>query len=339
MASKNLKPTNPSALKATIDAKCAKPVPPPSNVTLNEQTAIVTGSNVGIGLECCKQLLHLHLSHLIMAVRSIEKGETAAAGLRRSFPQVKIEVWALDMLSYDSIQAFAQRCSTELPRVDIAILNAGLTTPDFVINKSTGHETVFQVNYLSTVFLSLLLLPSLKTKSSSDLPGRLTIVSSGLSIHSNFPNYTSVPLIPSFDDGKGWNLSAATERYNVSKTLETMFVLKLSEHVQPSKVIVNAVDPGFCAGTDLHRSLSGPLKAIFGAAKMAIARPLEQGAWTYIDAAVGKGQESHGCFLSDWQIKPFHGLMYTPEGKKSVDRLWDETMAELRFAHVEDCLK
>ena len=34
----------------------------------------------------------------------------------------------------------------------------------------------------------------------------------------------------------------------------------------------------------------------------------------------------------------FHSLMYTPEGKKIVDRLWMETMDEFRFADVESCL-
>ncbi|PVI06763.1 putative short-chain dehydrogenase/reductase family protein [Periconia macrospinosa] len=339
MTAKNLRPIHTNSFKATIDAKCAKPIPPPSNQPLTGQTAIVTGSNVGLGLECCRQLLKMQLSHLIMAVRSIERGEAAAVGLRKSFPQAKIEVWALDMLSYDSIQSFAQRCSTELKRVNIAILNAGITAKDFTINKSTGHEMIFQVNYLSTAFLSLLLLPSLKKKSPSDAPGRLTVVSSGLGAYSEFKNYASVPLIPSFDDGNGWSISAAAERYNVSKTLVFMFVLKLGEHVESSEVIINTVDPGFCAGTDLHRNLGGPLKAIFGTAKVLIARSLEHGSWTYIDAAVGKGEESHGCLVSDWELRAFHNLMYTPEGKKATDQLWSETLDELKFAGVQEYIK
>ena len=186
--------------------------------------------------------------------------------------------------------------------MDIAILNAGITVADFSINQSTGHEAIFQVNYLSTAFLALLLLPSLKKNRPSEFPARLTLVSSGLAIQSEFSNYASVPLIPSFDVSKGWNINAAIERYNVTKTLQLMFMLKLSEHVERSSVIINAVDPGFCAGTELHRDLGGPVKFILTAAKRAMARPLEHGAWTYIDAVVGRGQESHGCFLSDWKI-------------------------------------
>jgi hypothetical protein len=34
----------------------------------------------------------------------------------------------------------------------------------------------------------------------------------------------------------------------------------------------------------------------------------------------------------------FAGFLYTPEGKVVIDRLWDETMAELDFAGVRTIL-
>lgn len=33
-----------------------------------------------------------------------------------------------------------------------------------------------------------------------------------------------------------------------------------------------------------------------------------------------------------------HTLMYTPEGKQTTERLWEETLEELRFANVRDIL-
>lgn len=35
----------------------------------------------------------------------------------------------------------------------------------------------------------------------------------------------------------------------------------------------------------------------------------------------------------------FTGIVYTQEGKKLKDRLWDETMKEFEFAGVRDILK
>lgn len=34
----------------------------------------------------------------------------------------------------------------------------------------------------------------------------------------------------------------------------------------------------------------------------------------------------------------FVGLMYTSEGKQIIDRLWEETLAELSFADVQNIL-
>jgi hypothetical protein len=62
------------------------------------------------------QLLGLKLSRLILAVRSPDMGEAAAATMRKQYPKTIIEVWELDMCSYD----------TQLSRIDIAILNAGV---------------------------------------------------------------------------------------------------------------------------------------------------------------------------------------------------------------------
>jgi FlaA1/EpsC-like NDP-sugar epimerase len=55
--------------------------PLPHDVDLRGKTAIVTGSNAGIGLECARQLLDLGVSKLIIAVRNETKGEAARKNL------------------------------------------------------------------------------------------------------------------------------------------------------------------------------------------------------------------------------------------------------------------
>ena len=151
-----------------------------------------------------------------MAVRSTEKGEDAAAKLRKQYPNAVISVWQLDMASYDSIRAFVARAEKELPRIDIAILNAGLGFGDFKIVPATGHEETVQVNYLSTMLLAILLLPILKSKAPAGSPGRLTISTAMLSITAKFPNKNEVPLLPSFDYEKYFD---ATDIYSTSKLL------------------------------------------------------------------------------------------------------------------------
>lgn len=124
---------------------CERQAGLPDNLDLTSHVAIITGANAGLGFESAKQLLALNLSHLILAVRSPGKGETAAAELRKLHPQAKVEVWPLDMCSYRSIQSFADRVGQDLPRLDIALLNAGLVKPSFELIQETGHEETLQV--------------------------------------------------------------------------------------------------------------------------------------------------------------------------------------------------
>ena len=79
---------------------------------------------------------------------------------------------------------------------------------------------------------------------------------------------------------------------------------KFANYVNPKDVIVNLVDPGLCKGSGLFRDVSGLISVIWAVVKSATGRTLELGSSTYVDAAVVKGKESHGCFVMDWKICP-----------------------------------
>lgn len=282
-----------------------KPKLPPPTTDLTGKVAIVTGSSTGLGFHCCRHLLRLKLSHLILAVRSPTKGETARKLLAQEYPNATIEVYELEMGSYTSIQAFVRRVEERLPRLDIAILNAGIVSPLFELNAETGHENVMQVNYLSTMLLAILLLPILKEKSPAGLSGRLTIVGSGVAYGAKFPNRDEVPLLASFDKKPaGWDNNAATERYWVSKLVGHLFMVELAGYVKAEDVVVNIVDPGLCKGSELNRDTGGVLGVVMRVMKALLGRTMEVGSSTYVDAAVVKGKESHGCFVSDWEVRP-----------------------------------
>ncbi|KAK1830697.1 hypothetical protein QBC39DRAFT_409549 [Podospora conica] len=319
--------------------------------SLKGKTALLTGSTAGLGLLAASHLLSLDLSRLILAVRSQKKGEAVAETLRRDFPSATVDVWVLEMGSYDSIQALAKRAAAEFgqgsgKRLDIAILNAGVANQDFTLNKSTGHSDTIQTNFLSTFLLAILLLPVLRHKRPVDgaeratyTPGRLTIVSSGVIYLGKLKHRDKRPFLATFDDK---TLFDPQTEYPDSKLLGAMFFVRLMEHLPAGledEVIFNLVDPGLCKGTDLHRSMYGVAAFVMSAFKTIFGRTLADGAWTYPDAVLTQGKESHGCFLIDWEIGPFAEIVYQPEGQKLMDDLWEETMAEYSFAGVNDVLE
>ncbi|KAI1332849.1 NAD(P)-binding protein [Xylariaceae sp. FL0255] len=312
---------------------CASPVWPSKETDLSGHTAIITGSNIGLGYEAAQQLLRLKLSHLIMAIRSFERGQTAANLLRKKFPSAKIEVWLLDMASYESIQSFAKRVNAELKRIDIVILNAGLGRFEYYKIESTGHEECFQVNYLSTVFLAVLLLPILKVKGPPNKePARLTITGAALALVAKLEKKDANPLFPALDESKEF---VARDSYNDSKLLAHMFLWKLADYVSADDVIVNIADPAWVYGTRLGRDLDTKMivRAILPMTRL-VARSPKVGASCLVDAIINKGKESHGCFLMSWKIHPFNAFLYTPEGKVVTQRVWNETMAEFEFANL-----
>lgn len=274
---------------------------PPKTTDLSNKVAVITGGNTGLGLEAASQLLSYKLNHLILGVRSQSKGETAVRNLRAKHRRAKIEVWVCDMASYDSIQTFAQRVGSQLPRVDIAILNAGLSNTIFKRVASTKHEEVVQINYLSTALLAILLLPSLKkNKAAPGSPGgagRLTIVNAALALTAKFPNLNDRPILSSFDNPSPFD---PNEQYCSSKLLAHMFLWKLVEHVNADDVIINLVDPGFLKGTELARDVSGGAKVGMALFAALTARSLRVGASTLLDAVLVKDEMSHGGFIMSY---------------------------------------
>ncbi|KAL2059806.1 hypothetical protein VTL71DRAFT_10190 [Oculimacula yallundae] len=317
-----------------------RPNPKPrfENLSVAHQTAVITGGNTGIGLESGRLLLSLKLSHLILAVRSYQKGEEVAISLRKLFPEAKIEVWLLDMNSYESIRAFARKCGT-LPRLDIAILSAGIMNMAFNINSSTGHEESFQVNYLSQALLAILLLPILKNENPSGPPGRLTLVASGAALIAEFSERNKRPLISAFDHGEGWSSSVAKKRYDTTKGLVLMLTYQLSKITKAENQIVNVVDPTFTPGTNFFRDLPFITRILTWPLTKMMGTSVNNAAWRYVDAAVARGEESHGSFLSDWEINPFHAFMYTEEGEEFMKCLWKETLEEFDFPEVRNALE
>jgi NAD(P)-dependent dehydrogenase (short-subunit alcohol dehydrogenase family) len=64
------------------------------------------------------------------------------------------------MASHESVKAFADKASTELPRIDGLVANAGIMIDQWSITEAL--ETSITVNVVNTLLLGLLMMPKLR---------------------------------------------------------------------------------------------------------------------------------------------------------------------------------
>jgi NAD(P)-dependent dehydrogenase (short-subunit alcohol dehydrogenase family) len=150
------------------------------------QTVIITGSNTGLGLEAARHIARLGASKVILACRTISKGQTAAANITSSehLTSDRVEVWELDLSSYESVKAFSQRVQ-QLDRLDAFIQNAGILTAQYRLEE--GEESTITVNVTSATLLGLLVLPKLRQSAKKyGVRGRLSFVGSDLQYIAKF---------------------------------------------------------------------------------------------------------------------------------------------------------
>ena len=134
--------------------------PPTPTQDCTGKTIIITGANTGLGKEAARHYVRLNCEKLIIACRTVEKGEAAKQDIENTTGRKGvIEVWQLDLQNYDNVKDFCKRAKT-LKRLDILIENAGIATGKYY--NVGGNESTITVNVISTFLMALLLLPKLQ---------------------------------------------------------------------------------------------------------------------------------------------------------------------------------
>ena len=174
------------------------------------QVAIVTGSNTGLGLEAARHIVRLGATKVILAVRNISKGEAAKRSIEESTQRLGVvEVWPLDLSSYESVKQFAKQAQT-LQRLDVIVENAGIMQKKFQMMEQ--DESTVTTNVTSTFLLALLMLPKLRetTQNYNVLP-RLSIVTSDLHFMAQFEERAGERIFDELNNEKVANIS---DRYD-----------------------------------------------------------------------------------------------------------------------------
>ncbi|KAF2428072.1 NAD(P)-binding protein [Tothia fuscella] len=303
--------------------------PPPQTQSYEGQTIIVTGANVGLGLEAARMLVKLGAEKVIIAVRSIEKGEDAKRDIEKTTGKKGVvEVWQLDLGSYKSVEEFAERAS-KLGRLDVLLENAGIGTQNYKL--AEDNESTITVNVVSTYLLGLLLLPTLKASARKyNKKTYLTIVSSEVHFMTQVPylRNTSRPVFDILNDKSTANMP---DRYNVSKLLEVFSSRQMVKEYMSDPdypVITNFLTPGLCHSQLMREMalLGVIMKYLMGA------RTTEVGARTLVHATHA-GEESHGKYLSDCAVREPAPLVLSEQGQKLQEKVWSELKEKLEKIH------
>ena len=285
---------------------------------LTGKVVIVTGGNSGLGYESVKAFA-MKDAEVILASRSLEKGEEARSAILQAVPEGKIQVMQLDLGDLESVRAFAADFKKKHKRLDILLNNAGIMMTPYFKTKD-GFEGQFGTNHLGHFALTGLLFDLIQITPGS----RIVNVSSGA--HRNgvmdFDNLL-------YEDGKGYTPSKA---YGRSKIANLLFTYELQRKLEASgsDTIALAAHPGL-AMTNLARHMEGRLlfKILIPLFKR-MAQDQAMGALPQLRASVDpgvKGSEYYGPDgKREWKGYPV--VVQSNEAshnRQDAARLWEES--------------
>jgi NAD(P)-dependent dehydrogenase (short-subunit alcohol dehydrogenase family) len=261
-----------------------------AGLNLSNVSAIVTGSSGGLGAETARALAERG-ARVTLTARDAAKGEAAAEEIRQSTGNSKIDVMALELMSLDSVRAFAKEFAARHKKLNVLINNAGVMACPLA-RTANGWESQFATNHLGHFLLTGLLTPLLVASA----PSRVISVSSR--------GHRFSPVV--FDDihfeRRPYDKWSA---YGQSKTANVLFAVELDRRLAGKRVRANALHPGGIV-TELGRHLSqDDIKELMSRApggKMEWKTP-EQGAATSVWGATAPELEGQGgLYLDDCQI-------------------------------------
>lgn len=209
---------------------------------LSGKVVIITGASSGLGLATATAMAEKNAT-VILAVRSLEKGQAALTHIKTIYPMANAKLMRLDLADLESIRAFANQFIHEYDTLSILVNNAGIMNTPFRLT-SDGFESQFGCNHLGHFALTGLLLPRLLNTPSSRVVTVSSLVAHGAAIR--FDN---------LDGSKGYS---GWKFYGQSKLANMMFARELNNKLVRHQLDTMSIacHPGF-SNTNLMSFGSG----------------------------------------------------------------------------------
>jgi NAD(P)-dependent dehydrogenase (short-subunit alcohol dehydrogenase family) len=248
---------------------------------------IVTGANSGTGQEAARRLAEAG-AHVIMAVRTVAKGDQARAGILARHPGASLEVRRIDLADLASVREFSDGLLADATPVDLLVNNAGVMAPPTRMTTADGFELQFGSNFLGPFALTLRLLPLVLAAPAP----RVVTMSSGVA---NFGRIR-------FDDLEWERRYSANSAYSQSKLADLMMTLHLAAVAAERDwdLMSVAAHPGFTrtnlqtAGAGLGRDK--PKRTIFNSLHILPSQEVGPGTEPLLYAATSPSAVSGGYY-------------------------------------------
>ena len=275
------------------------------------KTFLVTGANNGLGFASCHALAASG-GRVVMACRSLERGEAARQAILREIPDADLHLLHLDLADLGSVRAFSETVRQEFDRLDVLMNNAGLNT---VRRYETvdGFEQTFGINHLGHFALTAQLFPLLEQTAHS----RVVTLSSSAHLNATI----------NFDDLMSERSYRMMRAYGQSKLANLLFARDLQRRLEAEgrSMLSLAVHPGFVATHMVTRFGDNflPLRIVLSPASLLIAAP-DEGALPQLYAATAKDVMGGAYLVPNPNGHPRLGYS-TPLSQDMViaQRLWE----------------
>ena len=207
-------------------------------MTDEQDIALVTGANKGIGKHIARQLAQ---AGLLVFVGSRDRARGQSAVNELAAEGLSVRLLPLDVTDPVSVAAAADQLDQYPGHLDVLVNNAGITSGLEPASKVTVDDMrrTFETNVFGVVAVTNAMLPLLRRSPAA----RIVNVSSGLG---------SLSII---SDPEFAGLSFAA--YQSSKTALNALTVLYAKELRSAGIKVNAVCPGYRA-TDLNRGLPNP---------------------------------------------------------------------------------
>ncbi|OAX80446.1 hypothetical protein ACJ72_05218 [Emergomyces africanus] len=296
--------------------------PPLPDADFAGKTVIVTGANGGLGKEAVKHFVRLGAA---------QSGTKAAAALTEIDAETQgpghAMIWELEYGRYASVKGFCERVLSELERLDVVMLNAGVSNRTY--EQLESEEGSITINVTSTLLLALSLIPKLRqTAQIYNVTPCLTVTSSKIHSWAKFPERGASDIFAALNDP---STTTMQERYPTSKLLQLLAIRELASRTASSSpsVVINLVSPGLNR-TSLTRSTTGLEAIVLTAIHAMFAWEPEVGARILVHATMA-GKESHGVLLDKCEVQNdiLAPWIETDEGQKVQRKVWSELEKKL----------